>query len=671
MNQPITFTPPVNAIISVQPLTVAVPGRDAADVPAQLANLSPGTTVQGFVINRDAQSNPILRTAQGDVLVQSDVFIKTGSEVAFRIDATQTAGRARILTIDGLTPEDYVSQSGRPITQDTVSASGIPTTNAAGLGQPTTQSQATFEAIVLSPATALPNAKGDAPIPAALAQLQPGQKLRVLIQSLTLPAASPVSVAQLAAPAGLEQLLPPSPQPQHSGTTPSTPTSASVATATPTPTAAITPSSPEVASANAGPVLPTASGAAFTGNVTPSGAPPAGSVANNTPAVAGSPASPPPPAAAQATTFNPALIAQEQSNTPARPGQTVPAQANNAPSPATSAAAPLTRAGSPQPVTYAPTPIPSAAAAPASTAALPAAQPVGVSVTATVIGHEGDGATVLQTPVATLKLYTSQPLPYGSQLAIVAEPESATPATQLPAGDPQTTLLKKVNDDLQSVTNTLAGLAHADIPGVQPLALHVPQPDSRLASSLLFFLAAIKTADPRDWLGGRALERLRQAAPDLVAKLSTDLAQLNPLSAQQPGTPWSSTLLPILHQQQLQPAMLYFQHDEGGNQSSEPGKSGVSGQRFIVEVELSQLGGLQFDGFVRHHENRRQLDLVIRSHRALPDDVMQGIRATFVNALEVTGLQGQAIFQQGSQYFFRPRAEMRAAVATPPNTILA
>jgi hypothetical protein len=117
MTIPIQPPAPVNTVITIQPVATAIPNRDSAPGANPLATLPAGTTVEGFVVNRDAQNNPILRTPLGDLRITSDVFLKTGSEVVFRVDTSQ-ASLARIVTVDGLSPQEYSAQSSRGLTQD-------------------------------------------------------------------------------------------------------------------------------------------------------------------------------------------------------------------------------------------------------------------------------------------------------------------------------------------------------------------------------------------------------------------------------------------------------------------------------------------------------------------------------------------------------------------------
>ncbi|MFM9890551.1 MAG: hypothetical protein ACKVOE_07940 [Rickettsiales bacterium] len=636
MSGPITPPLPVNATISIQPLPTAIPSGVASDVPSVLAALAGGSTLQGFVINRDGQNNPVLRTNLGDVLVRSDVFIKTGSEVVIRVDATQP-GRARIVSIDGVSPEDYVSQNARVTSEDSISNSTISArpTNAT----PTTANSSALEALVLKTgATALPLLPGET-IPPRLTGLKPGQPLRVQILNAQLPQAA-VSLASIGEPTSLlEQLLP-------APNSPATPAAAERSTApTTTHPAALTP--PKSAAA------PAIVANAVTSLANPLASTPTAPTSANPVTVASAPTTflELPPAVTLSSNQTSPLLAQEL----ATPAVAVP--------PSPSSAVPLTGKAVALP--------PIAVENPQLTPNAPFVPPSD-ALRGLVIGHEADGAAILQTPIATLKLYTAQPIPQGTTLSLHVTPGNAPTFTPLPVDASGQERLHATASDLQEALQSIVQLP-AFAAAARDVTANIPTTNSHLASTLLFFLAAVKAADPRELLGARGVDKLRIFAPDLLSRLGGDLEQLQPLLNPPPGTPWGSIALPILVQGEVHSAYLYLKRDEEREGSAAGGVSAKHGQRFIVDVELSQLGQMQFDGFVREAagQSKKQLDLVIRSSHALPEMVLSGIRERFTSTLEITGLTGQAVFQQGSQHFIRPQTAPPSHSAGAAKPILA
>ncbi|MDX2094702.1 MAG: hypothetical protein SFW64_02005 [Alphaproteobacteria bacterium] len=595
----------VNAVISIQPVTTSLPTNP-------LLTLPPGTVVEGFVVNRDAQNNPILRTSLGDVRITSDVFLKTGSEVVFRVDTSQ-ASRARIVTVDGLSLQNYSAQSSHGLTHDTISASTLRPLTAATPTQAGTSGgpaapPPVLEAIILQPllrthppsllASALSFTQSSPPpLLAQLAQLRAGTPLQLSLLDLKLPPL-PVALASLPESRALDPLLPPRP--------------ATTATATVSP------------SAIAGAQVETAS----------------------TTARAPQAAVPPPPLSGPS---NAAAPTSPATATPSPLSATIAASASPPPAVASTIAPPP----------HGPSPI----AAPATPALT---QPTAANhIVANVIGHDADGANILHTAFASLKIYTPQPLPTGTSLLLRAD-TIPTVAGQAPLPltppAPATTTPSALGELVQWLNSNQPDAA-------RELLARLPTPGQTLASTLLGYIAAAKSGTPEGLIGKRIQRLLESNAPEMLSRLHQQFEQLQ--ATLLPSTPaqWSVLPLPLFFGQEIIPAQLYLSKDapEDSPADNRPGR----GQRFILDVSLSQLGPLQLDGFIRTQERSKSFDLMVRSHAALPDEVSNGIRTIFSDSMAATGLRGQVIFQPGSQHFVRPQVETPRFSAEGGNTILA
>ena len=647
MNNPIIPLAPVNNTITIQPLTTAVPQQGTSATPNPLANLANGTTVEGFVINRDSQGNPILRTPVGDLAINSEVFLKTGSIVVFRVDATQTS-RARIVTVDGLSLQDYSTQNTRAVTADSIAAPtfrGVPILQAAmaPTGATAALSQPVLQALVLNPLNALlANAQKSvilSPIeqdnvPAALRNLPAGTALKLIVLDLELPPL-PVSISSIPEPTLPATLLPQIPS--------QTKRAEEVKTqSVPPPLADDQPNASSVQPANttAQQLFKSSSGAVTqaTGEV----------VADPTPEpiIATTVAAP----SVAITTKSPSPTPNKDASPASLPTSTPNTVARNAAAPFETTV---------KPTVYAPPPA-------TSLNQLPIAD---VPLHAAVIGHEADGANILHTKFATLKLYTAQPLPTGTSLTLKAE---VIESTNLPLLTPLSSELQTITSltrDWQHLGDALNILQTQDPALTREVLQHMPNLGPKLSSGLLFFIAAVKAGDVGDWLGKNTVSRLKAFAPDLIKRLDSDMAQMQQFYINSPLTQWSGIMLPMLFGHELQQARLYIRKDDEANKNKSPNDRG---QRFIIEIDTSHLGDLQFDGFVRRSEKNKAFDLVIRSSKPLNSEVSQGIRDVFENALQLTGLKGQLAFQQGVQHFVRPLAsEQQPSSGDSAHTILA
>ena len=97
--------------------------------------------------------------------------------------------------------------------------------------------------------------------------------------------------------------------------------------------------------------------------------------------------------------------------------------------------------------------------------------------------------------------------------------------------------------------------------------------------------------------------------------------------------------LPFLNGSELEPLRLFLRHHP--DDESETDGDRRNGLRFVLEAELSQLGLIQLDGFVRG----RIFDLVVRSPQALTPDLQRDLRAIFTNAAVAANFSGKLDFQ--------------------------
>ena len=664
MNTPIQPPAPVNPVISIQPVVASVSNNAAGGTPNPLANVPMGTLVEGFVINRDAQNNPILRTSLGDLRVGSEVFLKTGSEVVFRVDA-KIADLARILTVDGMTPEEYNAQNAaRSITKDTISSTALqsPATALAQTGKASPAAPQAgapiLQAILLqgqpqaaTAANPLLNAAQVAQLPllAQLAQLRAGTPLRLTLLDLKLPPL-PVSLSKLPDSSKLGDLLTPannqpSTQPSPAANAPRTAQAGAIAQplvdAAPAPNTPHSQPTQAIKQANS-PIIPqtqllsTAASAASEPNAMPDELKP----------------------------FIQALHLKQEVGTTLASHKAAETIAN-----ATQLLTTYTKASHKEPTQSSathetPTVRPNIAGNAAITnspdsKSAPATHQAANIVTAQVIGHDAEGANILHTSFGSLKLYTSQPLPTGTSLVVQAEAETTpTSGATSAAGTPPAAGISQEQAAVRSGQPTLAALdeAFAWLATNHPELAHevqqrLPNLGPKLTSGLLFFIAAIKGGDIQEIFGRRALRQLEQSIPELLARARQEIASATTAFADTAPTQWAALAIPMLFGQEIHQLKLYVSRDPEDGSTAKPQKEG---QRFILEVSLSELGPMQFDGFVRKSDRRRSFDLMVRSASPLEEGLSQTIRELFHSSMEGAGMNGQVIFQSGSQHFVRP-----------------
>jgi hypothetical protein len=302
------------------------------------------------------------------------------------------------------------------------------------------------------------------------------------------------------------------------------------------------------------------------------------------------------------------------------------------------------------------------AAAPASAApAIPGpasgATQGAIQFTGTVTAVTHAGQPVLQTPLGTLTLEIRAPLQTGSRITFELPGGALAPSGPGAAG-PGPAALGTLAHSWPALEETLRVLQEI-APGVAaaPLPAAIPQPGSRLASGLLFFLSALSGGDVTRWLGNQASQALKSAGRDsLLSRLGQDFGQLSRLADNQGGD-WRLFFIPIHDGDQLRQLRLFLRHgwqdrDGGGAQDDD------DPTRFVVEVEMSRLGELQLDGLVRE----KRLDLILRSRAPLPDFMRRDIMQIFHETNEITGNRGNIGFQSSLEWKAMPLEASEVAV---------
>ncbi|MBW7852036.1 MAG: hypothetical protein H3C38_16195 [Rhodospirillales bacterium] len=290
--------------------------------------------------------------------------------------------------------------------------------------------------------------------------------------------------------------------------------------------------------------------------------------------------------------------------------------------------------GGQAPTAPAPQAVPGAAATPALSPS-PASPTI---VTGTVAPNTHAGQPLVQTPVGLLALANSPPLPPGATVTLelgtlLPPPTPAAPPALRPAVP---------GGQWPALSDAVQILQRADPAAADSLAKILPQPDNRLAATGTLFAAAARAGDARAWLGD-ALESLeRLGRKDVARRVSDDMSELA-ARVRQPAGEWRAFPLPLLNGETVEPVRMVVRRAPQEDEERGDGRGGDDGIRFLLDLELSNVGALQLDGLVRRAAKR--FDLVVRTHAPLPQDMRSDISGIFAQSLEGLGLGGSASFQ--------------------------
>lgn len=301
-----------------------------------------------------------------------------------------------------------------------------------------------------------------------------------------------------------------------------------------------------------------------------------------------------------------------------------------------------TAAGLPQAATVQPTP---------SSLVTPAATLTGGTMTGIVTGQGQSGQVMVSTPQGLLTLNLPQPLPAGTQLilelASVTRPPAPTPTQLTPA--PLAGVLTRLQDGWPNLQLTLDAIRTADPALAQRLQTELlPQPNARLASTALQFIAAAAVGNAQAWLGSEAVRRLEQSGRgDLLRKLDDDFRDLGRLNQRQGDNDWQALVMPMMIGGKVEPIQIFMRRRKDPKKQQKQ-------TRFIIDFNLESTGPIQFDGFV----GTKQLDLVLRSETEFGPAFRLDVTAIFEEALAITGMVGSLRFHDREKPLPWPSPEL-------------
>ncbi len=174
---------------------------------------------------------------------------------------------------------------------------------------------------------------------------------------------------------------------------------------------------------------------------------------------------------------------------------------------------------------------------------------------------------------------------------------------------------------------------------------------------LMLFMAALRGGDFGNWLGENNAKWLENQGQDaLVKKADGEFTLLARQFTETQPQHWQPLFFPVAVGGELQQARLFVKRDrkESGGKSAKKNDD----TRFVVEMELSQLGEMQMDGFVRKSGADVQFDLVIRSLTPLSNEIQQDILQIYNSTGELTGYKGSLAFQMVKDFPVNPMEEI-------------
>lgn len=252
------------------------------------------------------------------------------------------------------------------------------------------------------------------------------------------------------------------------------------------------------------------------------------------------------------------------------------------------------------------------------------------------IGNE----TTLATPIGLLALQRKIALPAGTQIAFVVIDTiaPAAEAAMAPARSGGWSALEETLFTLVGQSPAIAEQLRAEL---------TPPSGPDLAGTLLYLIGALYQGH---WPSPAVTRALNESGNGkLTKRLADDIAALRRLGDDESTGEWRVLTLPLLLGNFPLPVRLYLQRRRPVGQDA---------IRFALEAELSRLGPVQLDCLVR----ATRLILVLRSHRNLPPELRDEMRAVFQRALQAWHISGDLSFATVATFLVNPLDQMRERI---------
>lgn len=224
-------------------------------------------------------------------------------------------------------------------------------------------------------------------------------------------------------------------------------------------------------------------------------------------------------------------------------------------------------------------------------------------------------------------------------LFVALYPASSSPtATPAPVWDSLDQLLLLLQSG-----GALQNQASASALAAQNMAQILPSPvqPHLFGSMALFFLSVLRSGDIENWMPQDALQMLRQMTrgQQVFGQLKADLAQMQRMDQTILPNDWRGIFLPFLWEQQVQKVPLYYK--DMSDPSEKDAKDRKRRLRFLFDLTLSRMGGVQVDGFLQ----AKQLDLIVRTKSPLSHPMQTHMKKLYAGAVGKSDLTGELNFQ--------------------------
>ena len=259
--------------------------------------------------------------------------------------------------------------------------------------------------------------------------------------------------------------------------------------------------------------------------------------------------------------------------------------------------------------------------------------PVRIPIKGVVFDFKERSAPLIITKIGVLALEEKIQMPHltpvNVQITEISEPPVFSPSEQ--AERPV----------FQSIEEALTLLRETNSEAFEPLKNVLPQTGNKLPAQIASFIRTVSQNAPVASFIGEAgfsaIQNLGEKGHSLLTQIEKEISSSSKKMSDGRSS-WKGWTIPFLSGAIVEPVSLYLQRPQEDGHRQKGTALKRNAVRFVLDLNLTQLGKLQMDGLA--HRAERRFDLIVRHQNDLPssfDDKISFIFTQTLTALNYTG----------------------------------
>lgn len=261
---------------------------------------------------------------------------------------------------------------------------------------------------------------------------------------------------------------------------------------------------------------------------------------------------------------------------------------------------------------------------------------------------------LIVTKIGVLAVEEKLPLPHLTPVTVKIIPLPAETDASVMSKDS----LPEFKNTWTVLTNALDTLKQTDQAAYEAVKNILPQTGNKLPALMLSFMrAAAQGVSLTSFIGEANVSALRatERGERLLKRLEKEFSA-SPKKATDGQNSWKGWDIPFLSGSVVEPVSLYLQRPSDNDPQRNASLKNQRGVRFVLDLNLTNLGRLQMEGLARRPE--RRFDLILRHQNDLPSSFDAGVQSIFIQTLSALNYTGTIKVDQTNDFIvFTPRQD--------------